>query len=901
MNLRKIAASGWLACLVLLAVGGFAPGQVCNVKVVTDASPDYYDIESMIRSITANWETPKEKCWALFYWHHLNRRQMAPLWVHGTELTDPIMQWNDYGFTMCSTICGINCSVWEAMGFKVRHWEIQAHTVPEIFYDGRWHMYDNSMSALYTLCDGVTIAGVEDIGKTQGCPVSGGKAEYAHIAKYHCLNSTGKGEKACLTGADCNRELKQEGICFNPNKIQNCGDLWWDRGHRYIFNLHAHEVYTRYYHRLDVDSPNKVFQAEKHNKPYDADPAYFVPNDHKNEKWHGKDGEASGPRYHIRGNGIRTYSPSLAAQDLGESLYSSIATKPAEGGGLQPAKAGEMAEAIFSVEGANVITSMTIKAALRRQTADDVTSVSVSTTNGMQWKEVWRNDKTGEMPAEIKLIDEVNGSHQVLVKVQLLGNTAAGDAQLKQIAFETITEVNSKAQPRLNLGKNTIYVGTGDQSEAAVFWPDLRGSGYKQYVVEEQNVVSEEKHPQSLAVLHLNEAGKPGFVVFKLDTPRDMTRLVYGGRLCNKGDGSKITYEHSFDDGKTWSTDYTLDGSDRPWDVIKYVTVDQVPADTHRALFRYAFANTDAEPNTTGLFNVRMEADYKPAVEGFQPIEVTWTWNERQEDYSVVPHSHTQLIDKVPCTYSVNVGGVDHPEMESLRINLKGAAEQPQYGYASPAGPRPDGQGLPAEAEAKKYVPFWASYGTNFAEGKPYTVSQPSLTNYNAGDKEGQHKLTDGVAWCSDPGGLAYSYGLYWGRSSKELPVKDLLITVDLRKPEPCGGFRIHLHGYPAYDALKGEMPYQVEVLTSSDNQNFTSRGFFNLKLRWKDLPVNYMWPDSEQVPGYMFDLRMPQSIEARYVQFKINSPRSVGVTEVQALDSIKYEPFDLRVALPNE
>ena len=33
--------------------------------------------------------------------------------------------------------------------------------ISEVFYDGRWHMYDNSMSAIYTLCDGVTVAGVE--------------------------------------------------------------------------------------------------------------------------------------------------------------------------------------------------------------------------------------------------------------------------------------------------------------------------------------------------------------------------------------------------------------------------------------------------------------------------------------------------------------------------------------------------------------------------------------------------------------------------------------------------------------------------------------------------------------------------------------------------------------------
>src|SRR5207244_11183106 len=128
-----------VSALLMLWPAAVAKAQVCNLKVVTDASPDYYDIDSLILSATSGWQTPKEKCWALYYWHHINRRQMLPMWLHGTELADPIMQWNDYGFTMCSTICGINCSVWYAMGFEVRHWEIQNHTVPYVCHDGRRH------------------------------------------------------------------------------------------------------------------------------------------------------------------------------------------------------------------------------------------------------------------------------------------------------------------------------------------------------------------------------------------------------------------------------------------------------------------------------------------------------------------------------------------------------------------------------------------------------------------------------------------------------------------------------------------------------------------------------------------------------------------------------------------
>ena len=71
----------------------------------------------------------------------------------------------------------------------------------------------------------------------------------------------------------------------------------WDRGHRYIFNLRAGEIFTRHYHSLGKS------------------PEYYVPNG-------GKDPEAPNERYHIRGNAVRAFKPSLQAQSLQSSAHS---------------------------------------------------------------------------------------------------------------------------------------------------------------------------------------------------------------------------------------------------------------------------------------------------------------------------------------------------------------------------------------------------------------------------------------------------------------------------------------------------------------------------------------------------------------------------------------------------
>ena len=240
----------WLVCSTMIGVlAGAGRAEVCNLKVVTDASPDYADLPSMVHSMTSKWKTPEEKCWAVFYWNHIGRRQTSPIELHGMALTDPVRQFNDYGYTMCSTISGINQGIWEAMGLKHRYWDISNHTVPEVFYNGGWHMYDNSMSAIYTLCDGKTLAGVEDIGKEGACAASGRKKEAGHVAKFHCLTATSP--LGFLSGADCARSLDEEYRCFNPNGLKLRTYFHdWDWGHRYILNLKEGENYTRYYRSL---------------------------------------------------------------------------------------------------------------------------------------------------------------------------------------------------------------------------------------------------------------------------------------------------------------------------------------------------------------------------------------------------------------------------------------------------------------------------------------------------------------------------------------------------------------------------------------------------------------------------------------------------------------------------
>ena len=872
MSKTWIKLATFVALLFTLTTPAHA--DVCNLKVVTDASPDYSDMESMTRSMCNNWEADADKMWAQFYWLHIARRQTTPIMLHGFALTDPIRQFNDYGFTMCSTISGTKCSMWNYMGYPCRYFDISNHTVCEVWYAGAFHHYDNSVSMYYTLPDGKTIAGIEDIGKTMAGPETDDKEVPGYIALYHAV--TGTGPNGFIEGGDDARPLEQIVHDFVPAYLKYRYYYYdQDRGHRYILNLRDGEIYSRYYARRDTNSPI----ALEYKGGYKADPAYFVPNGTVDGK--PLDPELANVRYHIRGNGERSFAPVLDPAHL-LGAVSSASNIKALSPGLQPVVAGKAGEAIFKVEGANVITSLKIKATGATGSAEDALSIAISTCNGLQWQEVWKSDKVGENQADLKLINEVNGSYEVLVKVTLLAKTNPSVVQLKSIRFDTITEVNGKTQPQLKLGKNTVYVGTGEQTESIVFWPELQASRYKPYAVEEQNIKSEEKNQGYYGTLHPVTPNTEGYVVFKINAPTDATSITYGGRFSNRVPKSHIDLRHSFDGGKTWIQSYSLTDTKAPWDVIHYETVTNIPAGTRSVLFKYAMTTPGGSELCCSIFAVRMELNHKLAAPGDGPVEVTFNWSERKKDYTLVPRSHTQLVSKFPATYTINVGGDDHPIVDSLTVNPKGARGEVKYGYS-------DGKDVGGE----KWVGKWATYGKNLAFGKPYTTSLPSLTQWGAGDPDGK-KLTCGRVGPSYSGGLTYALGVVYNTGTAPE------IIVDLGTPQKCAAFRIHILGYPIWDALNGEVKDQTEVLTSLDGQSFKSAGFFDFNLHWKDLPVNFMWPDYEGLQAYNFFLPMTTPVEARYVKYKLTPKRMMGVTQVQVLDSFKLEPFALKVALPD-
>jgi hypothetical protein len=832
----------------------------------------------------AKWPTVPEKLYAMFWWNHIARRQVPPMYQHGLEVTDPIRQFNDYGYTQCSTISGINCGIWHNMGFPVRYWDIAGHTVPEVQYDGHWHMYDDSMSNIYFTCDGQRVAGVEDIRQELGCRASGGKVEKYHLVLFHSLSSNGP--NGFSTGAEACRTLSDLAGCY-----RNGSWVWWmsnwDWGHRYILNPKPHEVYTRYYTRLEGFDPKIAYDA----KAWKNDPRFFVPNPNTPSKDQSDPEAVVGVR-RIRGTGQWDYQPSLTTTDSKDyhSLANIAFEKPA---GLRPQQAGRIAEAVFKVQGANVITSQEIDAKLARKSADDQASIAVSTDNGGHWNTVWTASAAGGVPARLTLIKEVNGAYEILVKVQMTAKANASDLVLKRLHFRTFTQINSKTQPRLNIGKNTIYVGAGEQTESTVLWPELQADKYKELVFDANNIRTEKIHPLYDPTLLPADLNKEAHLVYKFQAPGDITRLTIGARyrhLVNSDQGA-IAFLYSLDEGKTWTQAWRFRGTPnanpkKPMgscvDAIHHEPI-AIRKGHKSVLVKYSL-------DKFGLWNLRAEANYLPGDVTFKPLEVTFTWNERQEDYSLVKRSHTQLIDRLPARYEIHVAGADHPEMVSLRIKQQGAATaastQPvEYGYSDDK-----------DVGGQKYVGAWVTYGKDIALGKKYSFSKPSVQCWAGCYDKDLTRLTDGYIGAPAGGGYFWSKSAGWDDKTPEFG-----IDLDLGHETPCAAIGLSSCGD---EALTGRLAanQSVEVFVSSDGKDYKSIGLVNFKPRFKDIPYNYMLGDEETMPTGIFYVPLPKPVSARYVRYKVKFKGGMFfTTELLVYDCVTVKPFDIRIALPDE
>ena len=147
------------------APGNTQGGMVCHVKVVSDKVPDMTNLETWKKAYIKDGMTDAEKAMTVWKTVRSFQHQEAPpneFLQNELAVQDPFKIFNVYGYSLCSIAsCDVECLARYA-GLKARGRIINSHSVPEIFYDGDWHLLDGSLLCYFPKADG-KLASVDEI------------------------------------------------------------------------------------------------------------------------------------------------------------------------------------------------------------------------------------------------------------------------------------------------------------------------------------------------------------------------------------------------------------------------------------------------------------------------------------------------------------------------------------------------------------------------------------------------------------------------------------------------------------------------------------------------------------------------------------------------------------------
>ncbi|MCL4207146.1 MAG: hypothetical protein KJ000_32090 [Pirellulaceae bacterium] len=868
-----------------------------RLRLVTDNVPDYTDMASFVQSSTDAWTTPQEKCIAVWRWGRRSRRQTSCAVEDGRHILDPILHYNSYGAMNCGIISSLNLCSFLQLGYRGRYIQLGDHTVSEASWDDglNWHLFDSSMSFFCLNHDG-QVASCQEIKEPHACDLSEGRSEPGHFYLYHyapqCATHSGPTGWRCASDQPVGyrRTLINGASSYTDgfSVDRYCQMARW--GHRYTQNLRPSESYTRYWHPLDKPRGDM--------EPAESRLVCFRP------MANGSDPDDQHGLNNLRGNGHWIFRPDLTADDCRDMFYdeSAIALRPAEqdGANVHPAQTATDAWVVFKIYAANVITGMRIEATGRRGEENDRLEMSVSRDAGIRWQSVWQSETTGRQAWVSDLRDPVAGVTQCLIRVRMRAERHRQATGLDSIQVTTITQLNRRTLPKLTLGTNQIVLRADEQLETTELWPALHGGAYRDTILAEESVHSDEQSDGMYkATLGAGTDGRECSVTWRLTVPSSIASVDYGVISTNRSSRSYVSLQHSWD-GEDFQEFHRNQDGDFPFDqqVIHRIATDNMAeADKPRQIFfRGVFfcSSGAATYNMPGIQDLLIRLSHQPRKAAFLPLEVTYHWTEHREEGDVT-RSHTELVSSLPHRYSIHVAGRRDPTMHWVRMNLQGDAPDgpaQRYGYS-------DGVDVGPGWERSPVVYRW---GRPLSVGRTYETSRPSDEQSGNPDRDGR-ELTNGIVIAptdSVTTEALQTATAFWG------PDAPVTFTVDLGQRQSIAGVRVTSHQPNARYCH----PAVVEVGVSQDGEIWHAAG----QIRHDDVfhpPGDFEpWehddnPKYDDLPAggrlaYSYPCVFDHALVGRYVRFVCTplEKRGIGLSELSVYGQAEQQPWPNEIAV---
>jgi hypothetical protein len=654
--LAGVIAATLLAGHGAMAQDAAAPvGVVSFVKVLSDKVPDVSSIEAWKKSFITDGMGDQDKALAVWKSNVMFVYQDSPPIEERHEgcVADAIKSFNVYGYGMCCCAASRVESLARAVGLEARGWGITGHSVPEVKWDGTWHLLDASLCNYFTMPDG-KIASVEQIVTA----VKAWKAANPEAAKN--LDATWKADG--WTGWKKGPELLANCKFYDaggwwPAKTHGWGstmveyaggggtpfpyEYGYSQGYQVNVQLRVGEKLTRnwfnkglHVNAVGHEGGEPGCLKTKIGEGFMA----FIKRDY---------GDLN--EYRI-GSGVLEYDVPLANGEFRPAALraENLACKADDKAGpaLHVKDAGT--QGILELDMPCSYVYLTGKIALDAVVGEGgKVRVFLSDNNGLDWKEVATIDKSGPQALDIQGATVRKYDYRLRV---ILDGKGTG---LEALKITHDVQCSQRALPTLDRGDNTITFSAGP-AEGTV---TIEGTSYgdkkgKNVQLPDYQPVVKDLDPQ---FLHVKADGASA--TFTVATPGDMVRLRMGGFYRLRDAKDQWQMQVSFDGGKTFKTVDTQTG---PYQgICKYITVADVPAGTKEAQVRWV----GAQRNTTCLFSARIDADYKLPAGGFRPVQVTYLWEE-----GGIEKKDVHLAAKPAETWKIQCAG--KPAMKSLIVEL---------------------------------------------------------------------------------------------------------------------------------------------------------------------------------------------------------------------------------------
>jgi hypothetical protein len=653
MRPSRLFALLLLPLLCCRLVAGDAPaGVVSHIKVVSDKVEDVTTLADWKKAYIKEGMSDQDKALAIWktvvkYRHQTNPPQEG---IQGDGCAhDPMKTIHVYGYGQCCCASSNIEGLARAIGLNARGRIINAHSVPEVEYDGEWHLLDASLMNYFTRPDG-KIASVDDLRKA----VRGWWEAHAEHAAMRGIDSELR-KFAVNEGWKKGPELLLSSPSFDANGINPAGWHGWPSNmQEYDWSDEKAKVFE-YGPSMGYELNIQLRPGMKLTRNW-SNKGMIVPGDESKQEaiYKGdrtplglqtKFGDIAPGRI---GNGTLEYVVPVAggAYRSGALLAENLAAS----GALRVADGTKPGVLIIRNPCSYIYHTGTIEATAVVGAGGSIT-VSFSNDNGHSWKPVGA-PIAASGAAKLDLTPMIYRLYDYRVKFELAGAGTGLDA----LKFTHDIQHAQTPLPALLAGKNTItfqagvaegtitYEGCMDTEEAA-----------------NRKVVSAMAYEPKLtgvtpSLLRVGDSGA-GEAVWTADAPGEITRVRYNAHWRARDPKDGFELHLSCDGGTSWKkVDDFAQGNPAS---TKYATYGDIPAGTKSVQLKQVFR----QRNTTCVFGQRIDLDYKEPNGGFRPVKITYVWDENGQK-----KENVKVCSKADETFEITCGA--KPLMKSIVLEL---------------------------------------------------------------------------------------------------------------------------------------------------------------------------------------------------------------------------------------